>query len=262
MAVYLKSLATTDAPSDPRQIAHDRGRRAARRTKPAASSTTSTASRCHGTNGQGVPPMYPPLANNQAINMEFSVNPIRMVLFGGFPAVDARQSAAVRHAAVRVHAERPGGRGSRDLHAAVVGQSRERGERRRSGEVPDGAGRLAGLRRAGVRTSRTGTLASRTIVSASLPMTTRSEAASAMGTEHDEVGLRSGASVRIGRRDAVAEALDESASTACPLSCACLCAPAENLASRSCAAHRSCPRRTRAQRSPTPTARCRSHARR
>ena len=29
--------------------------------------------------------MYPPLANNQAINMEFSVNPIRMVLFGGFP---------------------------------------------------------------------------------------------------------------------------------------------------------------------------------
>ena len=40
---------------------------------------------CHGTNGLGVPPMYPPLANNQAINMEFSVNPIRMVLFGGFP---------------------------------------------------------------------------------------------------------------------------------------------------------------------------------
>ena len=40
---------------------------------------------CHGANGLGVPPMYPPLANNQAINMEYSVNPIRMVLFGGFP---------------------------------------------------------------------------------------------------------------------------------------------------------------------------------
>ena len=35
--------------------------------------------------GAGIPPAYPPLANNQAINMAFAVNPIRMVLFGGFP---------------------------------------------------------------------------------------------------------------------------------------------------------------------------------
>src|SRR5258706_12884345 len=40
---------------------------------------------CHETNGQGIPPAYPPLANNQAITMEFKVNPIRMVLIGGFP---------------------------------------------------------------------------------------------------------------------------------------------------------------------------------
>jgi mono/diheme cytochrome c family protein len=40
---------------------------------------------CHGANGTGAPPAYPPLANNQAINMDLAVNPIRMVLFGGFP---------------------------------------------------------------------------------------------------------------------------------------------------------------------------------
>jgi mono/diheme cytochrome c family protein len=40
---------------------------------------------CHGANGTGNPPAYPPLANNQATNMEFAANPIRMVLFGGFP---------------------------------------------------------------------------------------------------------------------------------------------------------------------------------
>jgi mono/diheme cytochrome c family protein len=84
MAVYLKSLSTTDAPADPGQL---------RRTEEQSRASYESGSKiydrhckaCHGTNGLGVPPMYPPLANNQAINMEFSVNPIRMVLFGGFP---------------------------------------------------------------------------------------------------------------------------------------------------------------------------------
>ena len=40
---------------------------------------------CHGTKGEGDPPRYPPLANNQSIQMESAVNPIRMVLNGGFP---------------------------------------------------------------------------------------------------------------------------------------------------------------------------------
>jgi cytochrome c553 len=40
---------------------------------------------CHGTKGAGDPPRYPPLANNQSIQMESAVNPIRMVLNGGFP---------------------------------------------------------------------------------------------------------------------------------------------------------------------------------
>lgn len=40
---------------------------------------------CHGSDGSGLPPDYPPLAGNPSIQMESAVNPIRMVLNGGFP---------------------------------------------------------------------------------------------------------------------------------------------------------------------------------
>jgi mono/diheme cytochrome c family protein len=40
---------------------------------------------CHLLNGEGVPRVYPPLVNNPAITMRNPVNPIRMVLSGGFP---------------------------------------------------------------------------------------------------------------------------------------------------------------------------------
>jgi mono/diheme cytochrome c family protein len=40
---------------------------------------------CHGKNGEGMPPNYPPLAHNQSIEMESAVNAIRMVLNGGYP---------------------------------------------------------------------------------------------------------------------------------------------------------------------------------
>lgn len=40
---------------------------------------------CHQSDGQGQPPAYPPLAQNQSIEMESAVNPIRMVLNGGYP---------------------------------------------------------------------------------------------------------------------------------------------------------------------------------
>jgi mono/diheme cytochrome c family protein len=39
---------------------------------------------CHGANGKGLPPAYPPLAGNRAVTME-PVNAIRIVLNGGFP---------------------------------------------------------------------------------------------------------------------------------------------------------------------------------
>jgi mono/diheme cytochrome c family protein len=40
---------------------------------------------CHGGDGRGRPPAYPPLAGNQSIQMSSAVNPIRMVLNGGYP---------------------------------------------------------------------------------------------------------------------------------------------------------------------------------
>jgi len=40
---------------------------------------------CHGAQGEGKPPHWPPLAGNQSIEMESAVNPIRMVLNGGYP---------------------------------------------------------------------------------------------------------------------------------------------------------------------------------
>ena len=39
---------------------------------------------CHGDEGKGFPPGFPPLANNQSIEMASPVNPIRMVLNGGY----------------------------------------------------------------------------------------------------------------------------------------------------------------------------------
>jgi mono/diheme cytochrome c family protein len=40
---------------------------------------------CHGTQGEGKPPHWPPLAANQSIQMQSAVNAIRMVLNGGYP---------------------------------------------------------------------------------------------------------------------------------------------------------------------------------
>lgn len=40
---------------------------------------------CHGDDGRGSPVAWPPLAGNQSIQMTSAVNPIRMVLNGGFP---------------------------------------------------------------------------------------------------------------------------------------------------------------------------------
>ncbi|SEQ74227.1 Cytochrome c, mono-and diheme variants [Faunimonas pinastri] len=83
MAVYLKSLAQGTPP------------------EPAASPLPTTESSlllslgktvydrqcasCHGAEGKGMPPHYPPLAGNQSIQMGSAVNPIRMVLNGGYP---------------------------------------------------------------------------------------------------------------------------------------------------------------------------------
>jgi mono/diheme cytochrome c family protein len=84
MAVYLKSLPADKGPaSDPAESplradvnqVFSEGRRiyAAR------------CANCHGAEGKGKLPHYPPLARNQSIGMSSAVNPIRMVLNGGYP---------------------------------------------------------------------------------------------------------------------------------------------------------------------------------
>jgi mono/diheme cytochrome c family protein len=83
MAVYLKSLAEGSPPAaDTSSI-------------PASESSLlmslgqtvyqAHCASCHGSDGRGMPLDYPPLAANPSIQMESAVNPIRMVLNGGFP---------------------------------------------------------------------------------------------------------------------------------------------------------------------------------
>ncbi|HWJ96079.1 MAG TPA: c-type cytochrome [Telluria sp.] len=84
MAVYLKSL-PSDQPlsSDPSQAplradinqAFSEGKRV----------YEAKCATCHRYDGRGKLPHYPPLAANQSITMTSAVNPIRMVLNGGYP---------------------------------------------------------------------------------------------------------------------------------------------------------------------------------
>ncbi|WDD96542.1 cytochrome c [Burkholderia sp. FERM BP-3421] len=84
MAVYLKSLAPRGGDAAP-----------ARKTTMSASEQTrlyklggkiydAQCASCHGRNGLGKTPAFPPLAGNQSIQMTSAVNPIRMVLNGGY----------------------------------------------------------------------------------------------------------------------------------------------------------------------------------
>jgi mono/diheme cytochrome c family protein len=82
MAVYLKALPKRDTEPPPTSSARlvspeviELGRRTYDR----------QCAMCHGAEGKGFPPQYPPLANNQSITMATPVNPIRMVLNGGYP---------------------------------------------------------------------------------------------------------------------------------------------------------------------------------
>jgi mono/diheme cytochrome c family protein len=84
MAVYLKSIpeaAPADPPSRP-GVNPDDVRPML--TRGAALYKTHCAS-CHGDDGAGQSPGYPALAGNRNINMAAAINPIRVVLAGGFP---------------------------------------------------------------------------------------------------------------------------------------------------------------------------------
>jgi mono/diheme cytochrome c family protein len=83
MAIYLKSLgeggppepAASNIPSEESRLLLSLGKTV----------YDSQCASCHAADGKGHPPHYPPLAGNQSIQMSSAVNPIRMVLNGGFP---------------------------------------------------------------------------------------------------------------------------------------------------------------------------------
>jgi mono/diheme cytochrome c family protein len=82
MAVYLKSLPKKDAEPPPTDAAKlvqpavmERGRQVYEK----------QCVMCHHSEGRGYPPEFPPLAGNPSITMATPVNPIRIVLNGGYP---------------------------------------------------------------------------------------------------------------------------------------------------------------------------------
>ena len=81
MAVYLKALPQRDSEAPPTSQA--------RLVQPEVMETgrnvyVTQCGMCHGSEGKGQPPHFPPLAGNQSITMTSPVNSIRMVLNGGY----------------------------------------------------------------------------------------------------------------------------------------------------------------------------------
>jgi mono/diheme cytochrome c family protein len=84
MAVYLKAQSEPKA-AEPWRAPESRKAETGKLLSLGAQVYKDRCESCHGADGQGVPRIYPPLANNQAITMTNAVNPIRIVLNGGFP---------------------------------------------------------------------------------------------------------------------------------------------------------------------------------
>ncbi|WP_198651554.1 c-type cytochrome [Dyella sp. C11] len=82
MAVYLKSLPPTGETASPTKAESQDKLRLSPLGKKIY---TAQCAECHGTSGEGRGWDFPPLAGNQSIQMTSSVNPIRMVLNGGYP---------------------------------------------------------------------------------------------------------------------------------------------------------------------------------
>ena len=141
MAVYLKSIAQSSPP-------------ASRRPRPSRRQESSLlmslgktvydarCASCHGAQGEGKPPHYPPLAGNQSIQMESAVNAIRMVLNGGFPPGTAGNPMPYGMPPFAQLPVRQRGRGRRDLHPHGLGQPRHRGRGPRGQRAALGTARL------------------------------------------------------------------------------------------------------------------------
>jgi len=83
MAVYLKSLGQGRPPEAPVSTIPTTESSLLMRLGQSVYDTHCAT--CHGAQGRGMPPDYPPLAGNQSIQMASAVNPIRVVLNGGYP---------------------------------------------------------------------------------------------------------------------------------------------------------------------------------
>lgn len=83
IAVYLKSLPQTHAAADTGSAPLDASE-IDRTMILGANLYEKQCADCHGKNGAGQPPAYPPLAGNRSLTMRSAVNSIRMVLNGGF----------------------------------------------------------------------------------------------------------------------------------------------------------------------------------
>jgi mono/diheme cytochrome c family protein len=84
MAVYLQSLPET-VPHAERQIFGMQYTATGNTLAAGAALYSRYCARCHGDNGEGRPPAAPPLASNRAVSMSSDTDPIRIVLFGGYP---------------------------------------------------------------------------------------------------------------------------------------------------------------------------------
>lgn len=83
MAVYLKSVPETGS-GKAQQVARPVGNEEAM-LKQGAKLYEQLCVECHKADGKGVPPAYPPLAGNQSLSVSSALNPIRIVLNGGYP---------------------------------------------------------------------------------------------------------------------------------------------------------------------------------
>lgn len=84
MAIYLKSLPQHGGESGGNGKSKLPGEESALLVRLGSKIYDAQCATCHGKRGEGKLPDFPPLANNQSIQMTSAVNPIRMVLNGGY----------------------------------------------------------------------------------------------------------------------------------------------------------------------------------
>jgi mono/diheme cytochrome c family protein len=83
MAVYLKSIPDTDGP--PQAPSNVRQADNAAILESGGKNYAKHCAECHGDNGEGKPPAAGALARNRAVTISNVTNPVRIVLYGGYP---------------------------------------------------------------------------------------------------------------------------------------------------------------------------------